>query len=135
MKALHFSPVNNGQKPVYNFRTNGVAEEHKSSPAKNSSRVVSIQKESLPKIRDTTSTVEKKSRFVKFNWEEAVNKEKNEIKEKDSVGFSLKDAIFGKVDQKTLKEKMGEEQYTKYLKTLDSQSEGLISSRKFDKFV
>ena len=92
MKALHFSPVNNGQKPVYNFRTNGVAEEHKSSPAKNSSRVVSIQKESLPEIRDTTSTVEKKSRFVKFNWEEAVNKEKNEIKEKDSVGFSLKDA-------------------------------------------
>ena len=54
MKALHFSPTIE-QKPVYNFRTNGVTEEHKSSPAKNSSKVVSTQKESLPEIRDTSN--------------------------------------------------------------------------------
>jgi hypothetical protein len=115
MKALHFSPVNNGKKPVYNLRTNGVTEEHKSSPVKNSDKVV-IQKESLPESRDTSSTVEKKSRFIGFNWEEAVNEE--------SVSFSLEATV-----------KKDPELYKQYLKTFDTSSEGLISSRKLDKFI
>jgi hypothetical protein len=133
MKTLYFSPTNE-QKPLYNFSTNGVTEEH-ISPTGDGKKVVFMQKDSLPEIRDTGFTVEKKSRFVGFNWEEAVSQEKNEIKAKDLVVFSLKDAIFGEVDQETLKKGMGEDHYKQYLKTLDTSSEGLISSRKFDKFI
>jgi len=130
MKALHFSPVNNGQKPVYNFRTNGVTEEHKSSPAKNTSKVVSTQKESLPEIRDTSSTIKKESRFANFNWEDSLNK----AEEKDLVEINLKDAIFGKVDPKTLEQQIGTEQYKKYLDTFDKPYGGL-SNLTVDKFI
>jgi len=128
MKTLHFSPTIE-QKPVYNFRTNGVTEEHKiSSPAKNSNKVV-IQKESLP-IIDTSSTEKKESRFANFNWEASLNK----AEEKDLVEISLKDAIFGQVDSKTLEQQIGTEQYKKYLDTFDKPYGGL-SNLTVDKFI
>lgn len=130
MKALHFSPVNNGEKPVYNLRTNGVTEEHKSSPVKNSNKVV-IQKESLPEIiRDTSSTVKKESRSAKINWDE-------EIEGEQMVGFNWKAVVHGdieNIDQSALKEKMGEEQYKKYLDTLDRPYGG-FSNLTFDKSI
>ena len=53
--------------------------------------------------------------------------------EEDTPEMSLKEAILGN-SLKDTKNKLSVEKFNQYLKTLDSQSEGLISSRNFDKF-
>ena len=126
MKALHFSPTIE-QKPVYNFRINGVTEEHKSSPARNNSKVLSTQKESLPEIKDTSSTVKKESRSTKINWNEELEKEQ-------TPGFDWEAVIRGDIDHQALKKEAGEEQYKKYLDTFDKPYGGL-SNLTVDKFI
>jgi len=61
--------------------------------------------------------------------------ESTEEQNSNSTGFNWKAAIYGEVDQDTLKTEIGENKYQQYLKTVDQYSEGLISSKKIDKFI
>ena len=88
MKAVCFNcPSNeNGQKFVYDLKTNSVNEEHKISIlTKCSDKVVSLQKDSLPEVKNVNPIVKKESSFVNFDWEDKVDKE--------SVSFSLESTV------------------------------------------
>ncbi len=117
MKVSYPNSSSNIQKPIYDFKANSVTEEHKiSSPAKDSKKVISIQKDSLLKSEAIDSTVKKESSFANFNWEDAIDKE--------SVSFSLESTA-----------KKDPELYKQYLKTFDGSSQGLKALHDFDEFV
>jgi len=113
------------------MRSNSKGEEQTtiSSHIKDSNKVTSEPKELI--VKNDVSTTKKESSSAKINWDE-------EIGEEQTSSVDWKAVVTGDVthiDLQALKKEIGEEQYKQYLKTLDTTSEGLISSKKFDKFI
>lgn len=130
MKA-NFNPTMNIQNSYNRFQKNPIKEEQKTEEPSSKISSQMVRKESiLEKNVSNNSIIKNDFRSTRVDWDSLLSEEP---KRNDS-GFNWKDVIYGRVDQQALKKEMGEEQYNRYLKTLDSQSEGLISSRNFDKF-
>ena len=118
MKAIGFgNPAMNTQNSHNRFQENHINEEQKTKESSNKAS----------------------SQVVRKNyWDEIVNYWDEIVEEQQTSSFDLKNVLLGEIsnlNQETLRQKMGEKEYNMYLKTLDSQSEGLISSGNFDKFA
>lgn len=127
MKSICFdNQVTNIQNSHNRFKENHISEEQKTeeSSSKVSSQVV--QKESIPKNASNEPIIKNSSSFIRFDW--------SAVMDEDIPEVSLKEAILGNSLEDT-KNKLSAEKFNQYLKTLDSQSRGLVNSGNFDKFV
>ena len=127
MKSIHFdNPTMNIQNSYNRFKENHISEEQKTEEFSSKTGSQIIRKKSIPENVNNNPTIKNGSSFIGFDW--------STVMDEDTLEMSLKEAILGNSLEDT-KNKLSVEKFNQYLKTLDSQSEGLISSGNFDKFV